>query len=287
MGKKGFTLIELLVVIAVIGILAAILMPALARARESARRGSCENNLKQMGLVLVMYSNEAPGNLFPPLTNRCMNYMMGDTRKPWMYLFRERAVYPEYLTDPKVLECPSSDKAGTLVGKGGLWSDARGNFDVDRLTNTCYLYSGFLAKNTMDLHMSIMPLLMDNAMNAVAINEDFKMGTVDFDQNAKPDPMMAMPGEHSVPQETLYRLRQGIERFMITDINNPAASAYAASVIPIMWDQASALYVDNFNHIPGGDNVLYMDGHVQFNRYPGEFPTDKETCMMKCVSVEM
>lgn len=57
-GKQGFTLIELLVVIAIIALLAAILFPVFGRARENARRSSCQSNLKQIGLTFVQYAQD-------------------------------------------------------------------------------------------------------------------------------------------------------------------------------------------------------------------------------------
>jgi prepilin-type processing-associated H-X9-DG protein len=73
--------------------------------------------------------------------------------------------------------------------------------------------------------------------------------------------------------DTCLKLREGVERFMITDINNPGASASAQSETAVMWDQQQGIQTNGdvkFSHVPGGANVLYMDGHVEFIKYPSQ-----------------
>ena len=233
-------------------------------------------------------------------------------------------IYPEYLTDPNVVTCPSDIDGGawrwTGVDNGhsttgqNLFGSLDPRDQSERAgcshggscasaVDQSYAYYGYLLDQVEANDPTVGTATMVSFLTPIA---DF--GDHPFDVN---DPTLRIPvqGEQFVvslmtnvfpiygaflgdPEgnidalnavtnqdmpvaapagtaqgDTLLRLREGIERFLITDINNPAGSAEAQSNVTVMWDRLGRAPTD-FSHIPGGCNVLYMDGHAQFIKYP-------------------
>jgi len=110
MRKRGFTLIELLVVIAIIAILAAILFPVFARAREKARQASCLSNLKQLGLAMLMYVQDYDG-VFPYIHNTSSTngrYVTCDG-STYGHFFGWEDLMTPYTKNDQLMVCPSAE----------------------------------------------------------------------------------------------------------------------------------------------------------------------------------
>lgn len=233
--RRGFTLIELLVVIAIIAVLAAILFPVFARARENARRASCQSNLKQIGVSFAMYLQDYDdrypfGGYTSAIPANDPNQLQANESMPGYQYYSRRAgawnigryqtwmdiIFP-YVKNAQVFACPSYRA-----------------IPADTISSTTYTWASY-GYNV--------------AFSNWFTNRQYLCTTAACNSMSDGVPVMS-------PQ-----VNRTSEVFLVLDYRS--AGAYAAS--PWGWTGKTAdTTTVGFPHLDGG-NALYADGHVKWS----------------------
>ncbi|MCF7957301.1 MAG: DUF1559 domain-containing protein [Phycisphaerae bacterium] len=246
MRKKAFTLIELLVVISIIALLVAILMPALGKAREQARRTLCLSNLKQQGIGLLMYSHD--NNDAMPLTA-----YYGGNRWLWDVSYFTTDVMISSGGDKKIFHCPSN-KIDTL--RTEYW----------RYTEVSTQGGGAAAVNAVD---ATAEPTGDNLRQW-----HFRVVSYFYMMDFLDTPTGNVYGRGQTPG------LPGVQWITKTNVKNPASSPLitdcTAKYPNGQWNLPNRVgqWSMGTNHMdtsePAGSNTIYVDNHAAWRPFQGE-----------------
>ncbi len=246
-SARGFTLIELLVVIAIIAILAAILFPVFARARENARRTSCLSNLKQIGLGMMQYSQDFDEK-FPTIRNLT-------TGQSGFYTW-DAAIMP-YVKSKQVFMCPSVPSLNTRAYSMNWWvagSAQHPSLDLGAVYSTSISAISRTANTVLLIEYATMNVLPTTTQCYSGPVENC-YGKLDFQ-------IMSL-NRGGLTNSTAPTLPRGV----YTGISRKGTPSSAASGVPDQTGVGSGI------HINDTYNVLYADGHAK-NVKAGPPPAD-------------